>query len=121
MAFGAMSPTNLKAVDQVVKIVREFDRYGGAFAAEWARPAASQLEAPAEDDVAFAKARLRDGELARESGHDGPEIPLQGLERIESAPGFLQAPEASADVGAAPDGRLAGDAARHGLVAEGRP
>ena len=37
-AFIAMSPTNLKAVDQVVKIVRELDLYGGAFAAEWARP-----------------------------------------------------------------------------------
>ena len=36
VAFSAMSPTNLKAVDQVVKIVRELDRYGGAFAAEWA-------------------------------------------------------------------------------------
>ena len=40
MAYSAMSPTNLKAVDQVVKIVRELDRYGGAFAAEWARPEA---------------------------------------------------------------------------------
>ena len=37
-AFSAMSPSNLKAVDQVVKIVRELDRYRGAFAAEWARP-----------------------------------------------------------------------------------
>ena len=36
VAYSAMSPTNLKAVDQVVKIVRELDRYGGAFAAEWA-------------------------------------------------------------------------------------
>ena len=36
VAFSVMSPTNLKAVDQVVKIVRELDRYGGAFAAEWA-------------------------------------------------------------------------------------
>ena len=41
VAFSAMSPTNLKAVDQVVKIVRELDRYGGAFAAEWRRPEAS--------------------------------------------------------------------------------
>ncbi len=38
VAYGAMSPTNLEAVAQVVKIVRELDRYGGAFAAEWARP-----------------------------------------------------------------------------------
>ena len=41
VAYSAMSPSNLKAVDQVVKIVRELDRYGGAFAAEWARPEAS--------------------------------------------------------------------------------
>ncbi len=72
VAFSAMSPTNLKAVDQVVKIVRELDRYGGAFAAEWARPKASPgilsgsragspgLEAPTEADVAFAKAWLCD-------------------------------------------------------------
>ena len=40
VAYSAMSLTNLKAVDQVVKIVRELDRYGGAFAAEWARPEA---------------------------------------------------------------------------------
>ena len=29
VAYSAMSPTNLNAVDQVVKIVRELDRYGG--------------------------------------------------------------------------------------------
>ncbi len=44
VAYSAMSLTNLKAVDQVVKIVRELDRYGGAFAAEWARPEASRAE-----------------------------------------------------------------------------
>ena len=38
VAYSAMAPTNLKAVDQVVKIVRELDRYGGAFAAEWRAP-----------------------------------------------------------------------------------
>ena len=38
VAYSAMSPLNLKAVDQVVKIVRELDRYGGAFAAEWPPP-----------------------------------------------------------------------------------
>ena len=31
VAFSAMSATNLKAVDQVVKIVRELDRYHGFF------------------------------------------------------------------------------------------
>jgi hypothetical protein len=87
VAFSAMSPSNLKAVDQVVKIVRELDRYGGAFVAEWARPAASRLDAPTEADVAFAKAWLGEAELEGESSEDRPEIPLQGVERIESAPG----------------------------------
>ena len=52
VAYSAMSLTNLKAVDQVVKIVRELDRYGGAFAAEWARPEASRAE-PGERSPAF--------------------------------------------------------------------
>ena len=38
VAFSAMSPTNLKAVDQVVKIVRELDRYHGFVAASAAFP-----------------------------------------------------------------------------------
>ena len=54
VAYSAMSPTNLKAVDQVVKIVRELDRYGGAFAAEWARPEASRAE-PGERSPASAR------------------------------------------------------------------
>ena len=33
VAYSAMSPENLKAVDQVVRIVREFDRYHGFVAA----------------------------------------------------------------------------------------
>ncbi len=121
VAFSAMSPTNLKAVDQVVKIVRELDRYGGAFAAEWARPEAPRLDAPADEDVAFAKAWLGGGELEDDRGGDRPEIPLQGLERIESAPGFVQTLEAGADAGAASDGRPAGEAALRGLVAADRP
>jgi hypothetical protein len=96
VAFSAMSPSNLKAVDQVVKIVRELDRYGGAFAAEWARPAASRLDAPTDADVAFAKAWLGDAELAEDRG-DGPEISLQDLERIDSAPGNIADTEARAD------------------------
>ncbi len=123
VAFSAMSPTNLKAVDQVVKIVRELDRYGGAFAAEWARPDASGegfsgsrtacpgLEAPTEADVAFAKAWLSEDEAARESSDDRPEIPLQSLENIENAPGISANPAAalppglSAGVGDAVDDR----------------
>jgi hypothetical protein len=90
VAFSAMSTINLKAVDQVVKIVRELDRYGGAFAAEWARPAASRLEAPEDGDVAFARAWLAGGELEDE-GDERPEIPWQAPEKIESAPGNLLA------------------------------
>ena len=72
VAYSAMSPSNLKAVDQVVKIVRELDRYGGAFAAEWARPTAVRLDAPAEEDVAFAQAWLSGAEVADEWGDDRP-------------------------------------------------
>ena len=92
VAYSAMSPSNLKAVDQVVKIVPELDRYGGAFAAEWARPAASRLDAPAEEDVAFAKAWLSDGELEQESSDDRPENLAQSLEKVESTPGNPLAP-----------------------------
>ena len=54
VAYSAMSLFNLtKAVDQVVKIVGELDRYGGAFAAEWARPQASRAE-PAKGPLCLA-------------------------------------------------------------------
>ncbi len=106
VAFSAMSPTNLKAVGQVVKIVRELDRYGGAFAAEWARPEASRLDAPAEEDAAFARAWLSGGEPALPDskaaspglGVDArPENPAQTLEKVESAPGNPTARETSAE------------------------
>ena len=46
-SFGAMSGSNLQAVDRVVKIVRELDRYHGFVAAErWGLPVAP--EAPEE-------------------------------------------------------------------------
>ena len=51
VAYSAMSPTNLNAVDQVVKIVRELDRYGGAFAAEWARPGRPPGSSPGHSPV----------------------------------------------------------------------
>ncbi len=95
VAFSAMSPTNLKAVDQVVKIVRELDRYGGAFAAEWARPETTALDAPAEADVAFAKAWLGDAELMQDRGDDRPDNLSQTLEKIDSAPGIGAASEAA--------------------------
>ncbi len=121
VAFSAMSPTNLKAVDQVVKIVRELDRYGGAFAAEWARPEAPRLDAPAEEDVAFAKAWLGGGELEDDRGGDRPEIPRKALKRLNSAPGFFRRWRRASDAGAASGGRPAGEAALRGLAAEDRP
>ena len=82
MAFSAMSPSNLKGIDQVVKIVRELDRYGGAFAAEWARPEAPPIRRPgartskdASLNVNLAPAR-----------DDRPENLAQRLEKVESAP-----------------------------------
>ena len=56
VAFSAISPTHLEAVDQMTKIVRELDRYGGAFAAEWRRSEPSRTDAPAEGTVAFGAA-----------------------------------------------------------------
>ena len=57
-----MAPTNLKAVDQVVRIVRELDRYGGALAAEWARPEPSGLD-DVEGTPAFGGALFCSAEL----------------------------------------------------------
>ena len=97
VAYSAMSPTNLKAVDQVVKIVRELDRYGGAFAAEWARPEASRAE-PSERPLVFgaalfcsAELGLQDHEAApAEPGRDDrPQNPAQHLEKVESTPEFV--------------------------------
>ncbi len=99
VAFSAMTGTNLKAVDQVVKIVRELDRYGGAFAAEWRRPEASPritvrgLDTPVEGAAAFGAAWVCGAELAPQAGElnlaadDRPEYSAQRLENIESAPG----------------------------------
>ena len=95
VAYSAMSPTNLKAVDQVVKIVRELDRYGGAFAAEWARPEASRAE-PGERSPAFGGALFCSAELGLQDyeaapaglgGDNRPENPAHRIEKVESAPG----------------------------------
>ncbi len=111
VAYSAMSPTNLNAVDQVVKIVRELDRYGGAFAAEWARPGpshriipGSQPGDPGLDDVedfpAFLVAALLPGQkpgvgdavddlvYKPVGAGDRPENPPQSVEKIDSAPGI---------------------------------
>ena len=109
VAFSAMSPANLKAVDQVVKIVRELDRYGGAFAAEWARPKAPPLEAPSDEDAAFASAWLYGPVAALAERGDAvadrvykaaasgarPGNSAQGFENVESAPGIATGPVAA--------------------------
>ena len=93
-----MTGANLKAVDQVVKIVRELDRYGGAFAAEWRRPEASRLDTHVEGAAAFGAAWVCGAELAPQAGElnlaadDRPENSAQRLENIESAPGTPLAP-----------------------------
>ena len=107
VAYSAMSLTNLKAVDQVVKIVRELDRYGGAFAAEWARPETSRAEAgersPAFGGALFCSAELglQDYEAAPAGlGCDArPENPAQRLEKVESAPGSPLAPRSPGRAG----------------------
>ena len=54
VSYGAMSGANLQAVDRVVRIARELDRYHGFAAAEPARfPVASRLAAPARIPLAL--------------------------------------------------------------------
>jgi len=77
VAYGAMSEGNLKAVDRVVKIVRELDRYHGLAVAE-RRSSASEprLEAPAQTPLVIAAPpRAR------------PEKAPQTAEMLENAPG----------------------------------
>ncbi len=58
VAYGAMSGGNLQAVDRVVKIVRELDRYHGLVVAERRlSPSQPRLEAPAESPLALAARR----------------------------------------------------------------
>jgi hypothetical protein len=65
VSFDAMSGANLQAVDRVVKIVRELDRYHGFTAAErWGLPDAPMALGPADDAViAGLVARIRQGVL----------------------------------------------------------
>ena len=77
VAFGAMSGSNLKAVDRVVKIVRELDRYHGLVGAE-RRASASEprLETSAQSPLAIAA-----------PPHACPEKAPQTAEMLENAPG----------------------------------
>ena len=72
VAYSAMSPTNLGAVDRVIKIVRELDRYRGFCVAEQRRPRASSgLEAPAFDAAAEKSAFAK---LAAEDPDEDPDL-----------------------------------------------
>ncbi len=122
VAFSDMTGANLKAVDQAVKIVRELDRYGGAHAAEWARPEVSPRiisesqpgdpgldageESPAFGAALFCSADLglQDDEAvsAKLGRGDRPENPAQTVEKVESAP------RVSTPVAALPPGRSPG-------------
>ncbi len=129
IAFSAMSPTNLKAVDQVVKIVRELDRYGGALAAEWARPEAARVEAgegsPAFGGALFCSAELglQDSEASSAvlAGRHRPANPAQRLEKAEFTPGFGAARDAGEDAGRAPDDPLASETAALDRCGRDRP
>src|SRR5271157_4820565 len=77
VAYSAMSGGNLQAVDRVVRIVRELDRYHGFAAAEQHSTLdASRLEGPKQDRIALDP-----------PPPIGPETAPQGLESAESAPG----------------------------------
>jgi transposase-like protein len=96
VAYSAMTGMNLKAVDRVVKIVRELDRYHGFVAAERRLPERSSritvrgLDAPAEATMAFGAALVCRPEFA-------PQPPV----KIGFAPGFALVPEVANPVEAA--------------------
>jgi hypothetical protein len=73
VAYSAMSGMNLKAVDRVVRIVRELDRYHGFFRAE--------RRSPRDEREVEAKVEEPRGLLPRR-----PEMAPQALEKPQSAP-----------------------------------
>ena len=54
VAYGSMASGNLSAVDRVVKLVREMDRYHGFFPGRAADPAPDRLAPPAAAPLALA-------------------------------------------------------------------
>ncbi len=130
VTYSAMSLTNLKAVDQVVKIVRELDRYqglsalagrrrfepdelaapdegavayGGAFVcrAEWA--AADDEDLALEHETQGPLAALERGEVWPPAGASRPGFQPQAVEKIDSAPGSFEAEALAPAAGAASD------------------
>jgi hypothetical protein len=107
VAYSAMSVTNLKAVDQVVRIVRELDRYHG-FAAAGRRPA-PRLDAPAAAAMTFGAALVCRAEFPPLEVRDREE---HSDEAIQGSDGFLEAPasddgESPPSPGSLPRGRAA--------------
>ena len=99
VAYSAMSLTNLKAVDQVVKIVRELDRYHGLSAGAGRRRfEPDALAAPDEATVAYGGAFVcraewaaaDDEDLALAGADARPENPPEAIEKIDSAPGEIE-------------------------------
>jgi hypothetical protein len=84
VAFSAMSGMNLKAVDRVIRIVRELDRYHGFVAAERRLPEPKGFEPPAEATAAFGAALTC---CARLSSED--------LEEVDFTPEVAKVPEAA--------------------------
>ena len=80
VAYGAMSPTNLKAVAEVRRLVRELDRYHGFSPTRL--PAPAPREEPVFGAPAFGAAFAR------------PDFSPEEPENIDSAPGDFSAPEA---------------------------
>jgi CelD/BcsL family acetyltransferase involved in cellulose biosynthesis len=69
VSYGAMSNANLQAVDRVVKIVRELDRYHGFAAVGYApRPEAQRLAMPAH--LPLALEAPEDGRLGNGAASD---------------------------------------------------
>ena len=113
VAYSAMSLTNLKAVDQVVKIVRELDRYHGFASVARRVPEAPRSEALVDgteaygaalvcqaryepqdfDDMDFDSAALplEEGRPGAFAGDDRPENPPQAFAKTKSAPGNPEA------------------------------
>ena len=100
-AMGGDAMTALRAVDRVVKVVRELDRYHGfvpgrALPRRWDveapddAPAGALYRAPATArfGASFAAAMTGRAEFAAARLDTRPEIPAQEPEKIESAPGF---------------------------------
>jgi len=133
VAYSAMSGANLRAVDRVVKIVRELDRYHG-FSASRSRVLGDAPQIEHEDRLAlaarasrpetapqvFEKAQIPPGNGVAPDPQDAapaqvspaldpppahrPEMAPQAVEKSESAPGNGAAPDASDPQDAAPIG-----------------